>query len=76
MSTTTVRIPHETREVLRDLEHQTGQGPQELVARAVDHFRRSLILAESNIAFARQDGLDELAEIEGTLGDGLADGED
>ena len=51
MPGTTVRIREETREVLRELERHTGQGPQDLLARAVDQFRRSLILAETNTAY-------------------------
>ena len=77
MSGTTVRIRAETREALRELEHQTGQGPQELLARAVDQFRRSLILAETNVAYGRlraeaPDELDaDLRELDGVLEDGL-----
>jgi hypothetical protein len=74
---TTVRIREETREALRELERQTGERPQELLERAVDQFRRSLILAETNVAYGRfraageDDG--ELREWEGTLADGLDD---
>lgn len=76
---TTVRIREETREVLRELENQTGEGTQDLLARAVDQFRRSLILAETNLAYARigaeatDDFADELAEWDATLADGLDD---
>jgi hypothetical protein len=78
MPETTVRIREETREVLRELERQTGQGPQDLLARAVDQFRRSLILAETNIAYgalrADPDAWAEVeaerAEWEATLADG------
>lgn len=77
MSGTTVRIREETRQALRELEHQTGEGTQDLLARAVDQFRRSLILAETNVAYARlnaeadNDFTAELAEWEDTLADGL-----
>jgi predicted transcriptional regulator len=77
MSGTTVRIRDETREALRELERQTGQGPQDLLARAVDQFRRSLILAETNVAYGRlraeaPDELGaELRELDGALADGL-----
>lgn len=42
---------------------------------AVDRFRRSIILAESNVAYGRFDEEDaaERREIEGTIGDGLDD---
>lgn len=76
MTSTTVRIRQETRDVLRELEDRTGQGPQDLVARAVDQFRRSLILAETNVAYGRLDAAaddDELRDLEGTLADGLDD---
>ncbi|MGH2881980.1 MAG: hypothetical protein ACRDPA_04645 [Solirubrobacteraceae bacterium] len=76
MAATTVRIREETREALRELENHTGQGPQDLLARAVDQFRRSLILAETNVAYARAADADdsfaaELAEWDTTLADGL-----
>lgn len=47
----TVRIRDDTRETLRELEAQTGQRTPELLARAVEVFRRSLILAETNVAY-------------------------
>ena len=81
MSGTTVRIREETREALRELENQTGQGPQDLLARAVDQFRRSLILAETNVAYGRlraeapEELNAELRELDGVLSDGL-DGTD
>lgn len=74
---TTVRIREETREALRELESHTGQGPQDLLARAVDQFRRSLILAETNVAYARMSAAGddefaaELGEWDATLADGL-----
>jgi hypothetical protein len=73
----TVRIREETREVLRELEQQTGEGVQDLLYRAVDHFRRSLVLAETNVAYARirahAHDEDEAREWEATLADGLDD---
>ncbi len=77
MSGTTVRIRKETREALRELDDRTGERPQDLLARAVDQFRRSLILAETNVAYGRlraeaPEGLEaELHELDGVLGDGL-----
>lgn len=77
MPGTTVRIREETRETLRELEHRTGERPQDLLERAVDQFRRSLILAETNIAYGRlrAEGTDdgELELWETTLADGLGD---
>ena len=77
MPGTTVRIREETRDALRELEHQTGEGPQDLLARAVDQFRRSLILAETNLAYERMRGAggddDATRDWDATLADGLAD---
>lgn len=70
MPGTTIRIREETRETLRELERQTGDGTQELLARAVEQLRRSLVLAETNAAYGRA-GDDELREWEATLADGL-----
>jgi len=75
----TVRIREETREALRELAQQTHQPTTDLLARAVDQFRRSLILAETNVAYGalRADAA-AWAEIEAernewdaTLADGL-----
>jgi hypothetical protein len=79
MPATTVRIREETDEALRDLERRTGLRRAELLARAIDQFRRSLVLAETNVAYAalRQDEAqwaeveEERREWEGTLADGL-----
>jgi len=51
MPTQSVRIREETRDNLRDLEELTGQSQIELLARAVDSFRRSLVLAETDCAY-------------------------
>lgn len=72
---TTVRIRKETRETLRDLERQTGEKTPELLARAVDQFYRSLLIAETNCGYAAirvsDETLDELDVLEGSLADGL-----
>jgi hypothetical protein len=72
---TTVRIREETRETLRELERQTGQKTPELLARAVDHFYRSLLFAETNRGYAelrdRGEALDDLDGLDGSLADGL-----
>lgn len=71
----TVRIRPETRETLRELEHQTHLGTQEILARAVDAFRRSVILADTDIAYARArnvgDDFSDITEWDATVGDGL-----
>ncbi len=81
MSATTVRIRRETREALRELEARTGCRTPDLLARAVDQFRRSLILADTNVAYSalrgdpnaweKEDA--EREEWDRTLEDGLDD---
>ena len=73
---TTIRIREETRAGLRELEQLTGDGPQELVARAVEAYRREVIMAQTNAVYAQlraegSDFFDELREWEVTLMDGL-----
>lgn len=50
---TTVRIREETRETLRELRAQTGEPTPVLLARAVDQFYRSILIAETNIGYAQ-----------------------
>lgn len=76
---TTVRIRAETRETLRTLERETGEKMPDLLARAVDQFYRSLLIAETNCGYAAlrsdeaawRDEQEERAELEGALADGL-----
>jgi hypothetical protein len=76
---TTVRIRRETRETLRELEQETGHPTTELLARAVEQYRRSVILGLTNTAYgalrADPDSWAELQaerdEWEATLADGL-----
>ena len=82
MATTTVRIRENSRNQLRELEHLTGDGPTEILARAIDSFRRSLILAETDVAYgalradvAAANELDaERSVWDATLTDGLDEG--
>lgn len=75
MAGTTVRIREETHETLQELKQQTGEPMPDLVARAVDQFFRSLLIAETNCGYAAlreaDEQLEELDELEGTAGDGL-----
>ena len=75
VSGTTVRIRKDTHETLQDLKRQTGEPMPDLVARAVDQFYRSLLIAETNCGYAALreggDAIDELDVLEGSLGDGL-----
>lgn len=81
MANPTVRVPEQTREVLRDLSRQTGEPISELVARAVERLRREHFLEETNKAFSNlredpeawQAELDERAEWDTTLQDGQKD---
>jgi len=80
MSTTTVRIRENSRSQLREIELLTGQGPTDVLARAIDSFRRSIILAETDIAYGalragvqHGDADAELSAWDETLGDGLED---
>jgi hypothetical protein len=72
---TTVRIREDTHRTLQDLKRQTGEPMPDLVARAVDQFYRSLLIAETNCGYAalRDAGepIEELDVLEGSLADGL-----
>lgn len=79
MASTTVRVKQETRAALRELVRETNQPIQELVAQAVELYRRQLILERTNTVFGglRADGeawAEERAEREAwdaALSDGL-----
>jgi hypothetical protein len=51
MPGTTIRIREETREALRELVAETGQKLQDVLAAAVEAYRRQRLLDESNRAF-------------------------
>ncbi|MBI3978559.1 MAG: ribbon-helix-helix protein, CopG family [Chloroflexi bacterium] len=75
----TVRITEETRAALWELARQTGQPMQELLARAVEAYRRQRILEQTNAAYAAlranpaawQEEHQERAAWNATLADGL-----
>lgn len=75
MPGTTVRIREATHATLQDLKRQTGEPMPDLIARAVDQFYRSLLIAETNCGYAalRETGerIEELDALEGSLADGL-----
>lgn len=81
---TTVRVPRATHRVLREISKRTGRPMQDVVADAVESYRRQQLLEASNLAFAelRRDPTaeralrDDLALLEGAIGDGLSDLED
>jgi predicted transcriptional regulator len=81
MGSTTVRVSEHTHALLRELARATGQPLQQVLERAVEHYRREQFFAELNAAYERlradpvawADELAERAELEGTLADGLDD---
>ena len=81
MRTTTVRVEERTQETLKALAAESGASMQEILARAVEAYRRQRLIDRTNAAYAalREDpaaGQAEQAERaawDATLGDGLAD---
>ena len=79
----TVRIDPEIHRMLKESARREGVTMQEILRRALETYRRRLILKETNAAYAvlrtnpkiRSAWKGEQEEFEGTLGDGL-DGED
>ena len=79
MAGTTVRISQETREALRELARQTNESMQDILARAVEAYRRERFLREVNAAYAAlhadveawREEEAERAVWEGTIADGL-----
>jgi len=79
MAETTVRVTKETREALRELSEQAGESMQEVLARAVEAYRRQRMLEETNAAYAAlrsnpeawREEQEERQAWEATLGDGL-----
>jgi len=52
MNTTTVRVTPETHAVLQELARESNQSIQSLIARAVERYRRDLVLQGTNEAYA------------------------
>jgi predicted transcriptional regulator len=81
MASTTVRVTEHTHELLRELAAATGQPLQRVLEEAVERYRRERFFADLHAAYARLAGdraawaaeLDDRAELDGTLGDGLRD---
>lgn len=79
----TVRIDPEIHRLLKDSARKEGVSMQEILRKALEAYRRRLVLKETNAAYAvlradpkaRSAWKGEQEELEGTLGDGL-DGED
>jgi hypothetical protein len=74
-----IRVKDETRAILRNLSREMNEPMQEVLAKAVEAYRRRRILDLSNAAYAAlradpqawQDLLDERAAWDVTLADGL-----
>jgi hypothetical protein len=81
MSSTTVRIAQEDRNILRELMAKTGATAGEVLHKAIEDFRRKCFLEDANRAFAelKRDPQAWKAERkerkawDTTLGDGLKD---
>jgi len=52
MSSATVRIREETRNILREISAQTGQPMQTILDKAIEEYRRQRFLDEANMAYA------------------------
>jgi predicted transcriptional regulator len=82
MSGATVRITDDTRAALRQLAIETNQPMQEILAKAVEAYRRQRILELANAVYAAlsedpsawQSETDERALWDGTLADDLSTG--
>ncbi len=81
MAGTMVRVKEETSGVLRELAREANEPMQEVLAKAVEAYRRQRILEQTNAAYAAlredtrrwQEVLDERVALEGTLSDDLAE---
>jgi len=81
MSDVAITINKNTHEVLLKLSKQSGDNLQTLLDKAVEQYRRQLLLLQANQAFAAlrkdellwQDELNERQEWEQTLADGIDD---
>jgi predicted DNA-binding protein len=52
MATTTVRISEKTHGHLRDIANQTGESMAEVLARAIESYRREVFMDQFNAAYA------------------------
>jgi predicted transcriptional regulator len=81
VATTTIRVTGETQAKLRALAEQRGETMQQVLAEAVEWYRRQRLIEETNARYAalRQDPAawadeqGERAAWDGTLADGLVD---
>lgn len=81
MSTSTVRISEKAHEDLRAIANQTGEAMADILAKAIEEYRRKVFMEQFNAAYAAlradpkawQQERGERAAWEATLGDGLED---
>jgi hypothetical protein len=81
VATTTVWITEQTRATLRELAEGTGTSMQDVLATAVEAYRRQQILEATNTAFAAlrsdpeawKEALNERTAWDATLADGLGE---
>ena len=81
MAGTTVRVKRETHAALVELSHRARQPMQEVLAEAVEAYRRERFLMELNASFAAlrenpeayEEELEERRAWDATLSDGLED---
>ena len=81
MSTTTIRVPTETRDTLSEMARSTGLSMQSVIERALELYRRQQMLSALNDAYAALHNDEaacsaleaERAEWDVTLADGLED---
>ena len=52
MATTTIRVSLRTRDVLRELAQTSGRSMRAVVEQALEQYRRQLLLAATNAAYA------------------------
>ncbi|MBM2811029.1 MAG: hypothetical protein HW416_1788 [Chloroflexi bacterium] len=81
MAGTTVRLSEETRAIVKELAGKTNESMQDVLAKAVESYRREQFWRETNQAYAEmranpeewKEYQDELRLWENTLMDGLED---
>ncbi|MEM7128307.1 MAG: toxin-antitoxin system protein [Chloroflexota bacterium] len=79
MSTTTIRVTRETRDILNEMAQRAGTTMQSIIDQALDLYRRQQMLSAINNAYAALSNDDEAwsdleaerSEWDGTLSDGL-----
>lgn len=83
MQTSTVRVTNETKMAIRQMAKESRQSMQLLIAKAVEQYKRHLLLQRTNEAYAAlraqpdrwAEEQEERLEWEATLVDDLEDGE-